>query len=122
MSSLPLAKSKYIRAFVRTPLSRRDWVYLLSLLIPLSVYGIVLRVSTIISSLSCQACQKGWYEFLKDAVLHTIYLMDSEVFFNLGYAFFWIGLFALVKRAPLRWVVVVLFDVVTILVIVIDAS
>jgi phosphoglycerol transferase MdoB-like AlkP superfamily enzyme len=50
----------------------------------------------------------------------TFDLMRSDVFFNLGYALFWIGLFAAVRgRGPVRRVVVVLFHVMTMLVVIV---
>ncbi len=49
----------------------------------------------------------------------TLDLMRSDVFFNLGYALLWIGLFAAVRRGPLRRVVVFLFHAATILVVIV---
>lgn len=45
--------------------------------------------------------------------------MRSDVLFNLGYALFWIGLFAMVRKGPPRWVAVVLFHVSAISVLII---
>jgi lipoteichoic acid synthase len=45
--------------------------------------------------------------------------MWSDVFFNLGYALFWIGLFAVARKGPLRLVVILLFHTTTVLVVVI---
>src|SRR4051794_12542149 len=105
------SKVKSIRAFVSPLLSRCDWVYLLSLLIPFSVYNLALKALTIEASFSKSAPKSPEAKFMS-----VVYLMESEVFFSLGYAMFWIGLFALAKTAPLRRVVVILFHVVTILV------
>src|ERR671939_2199378 len=87
-------------------LSRRDWVYLLSLLIPLFVYNLALKVSSVASI---------------PGLAPTFDLMRSDVFFNLGYALFWIGLFAAVRsrRGTLRRVVIILFHISTILVVIV---
>jgi lipoteichoic acid synthase len=42
--------------------------------------------------------------------------MRSDVFFNLGYALFWVGLFAATCRGALRRVMIVLFHVTSTLV------
>jgi lipoteichoic acid synthase len=84
-------------------LGRRDWVYLLSLLVPLFVYNLALKASSVASI---------------PGLAPTFDLMRSDVFFNLGYALFWIGLFAAVRgREYLHRVVVVLFHAVTMLVV-----
>ena len=44
-------------------------------------------------------------------------LMRSDVFFNLGYALLWVGLFAVAGGGLLRRIVVVLFHATTILVV-----
>src|ERR671910_251964 len=92
---------------MRTLLSRQNWVYLLSLLIPLFVYTLALKAFDI-------ASQPGNHEGLAQALS----LMRSDVFFNLGYALLWIGLFAMAHRRPLRLVVILLFHVTTMLVVV----
>src|SRR5215217_7681281 len=92
---------------MRALLSRQDWVYLLSLLIPLFVYTLTLKAYDI-------ASQPGNYEGLAQALS----LMRSDVFFDLGYALLWIGLFAMVQRRPLHLVVIFLFHVTTMLVVV----
>lgn len=85
----------------------RDWVYLLSLLVPFVVYNLALKASEI-------ASRSGDY-----GLVLTLDLMRSDVFFNLGYALFWIGLFAVARRGPLRWVAVFLFHAATMLVVVV---
>ncbi|MBV9455243.1 MAG: LTA synthase family protein, partial [Rubrobacter sp.] len=45
----------------------------------------------------------------------TLELIQSDVFFDLGYVLLWVGLFAVVRRGRLRWILVVLFQVVTLL-------
>ena len=92
---------------MRTLLSRRDWVYLLSLLIPFVVYSLALRAYEI-------ASQPGDHGKLAQ----VLDLMWSDVFFNLGFALLWIGLFAVVRRRSLRLVVILLFHATTMLVVV----
>ena len=86
-------------------LGRRAWVYLLALLVPLFVYNLSLKASSVASI---------------PGLSPTFDLMRSDLFFNLGYALFWVGLFAAVRSGgPLRRVVVVLFHIVTMLVVVV---
>jgi lipoteichoic acid synthase len=92
---------------LRALLSRQDWVYLLSLLIPFFVYSLALRAYEI-------ASQPGDHGKLAQA----LDLMWSDLFFNLGFALLWIGLFAVVRRRPLRLVVILLFHATTMLVVV----
>src|SRR5215207_1550303 len=92
---------------LRALLSRRDWVYLLSLLVPLVVYNLALKAYDIASQ---PGNQRGLAQALD--------LMQADVFFNLGYTLLWIGLFAVVWRRPLRLVVIFLFHATTMLVVV----
>src|ERR687897_1023258 len=86
-------------------LDRRDWVYLLSILVPLFVYNLALKASSVASI---------------PGLAPNFDLMRSDVFFNLGYALLWIGLFAAVRgRGPLRRVVVILFHAMTMLVVIV---
>jgi lipoteichoic acid synthase len=89
----------------RSILSGRDWVYLSSLLVPLVVYDLVLKW---IRMGSQEELPGGFAAFA---------FIRSDVLFNLGYAFFWVGLFALTRQSRLRWPVVVLFHAVTIVVL-----
>jgi lipoteichoic acid synthase len=89
----------------RSILSGRDWVYLSGLLVPLVVYNLVLKGIRIHSQ---EELQGGIAAFS---------LMRSDLLFNLGYVFIWVGLFALTRQSRLRWVVVVLFHTVTIVII-----
>ncbi|MDQ3911313.1 MAG: sulfatase-like hydrolase/transferase [Actinomycetota bacterium] len=98
---------------LRTLLDRRDWVYLLSLLIPFIVYNCVLKALEIAS--------------LPDGggLVQTLSLMLSTISFNLGYALLWIGLFAVVSsrsKTPLRGAMVVLFHAVAILVLLVTTG
>src|SRR5918997_1374993 len=97
-------KSKVL-SFLHVLLDRRDWVYLLSLLAPLFVYNLALKASSVASI---------------PGLAPNFDLMRSDMFFNLGYALFWIGLFAAVRGGgPLRRVVVVLFHAMTMLVVIV---
>jgi arylsulfatase A-like enzyme len=82
-------------------LSRRDWVYSLSLLVPLTVYNLALKAYDI-------ASRPGGFRFVRG-----LNLIRSDIFFNLGHALLWAGLFATARRGPLRWVVLVLFHTTT---------
>jgi lipoteichoic acid synthase len=86
-------------------LSRKDWVYLLSLLIPFVVYDLALKASDI-------ASLPGGF-----GLAQMVDLMCSDVFFDLGYALLWVGIFVAVRgRGLLRGALVVLFQVTTVLV------
>jgi lipoteichoic acid synthase len=89
----------------RSILSGRDWVYLSGLLVPFVVYNLVLKGIRIDSQ---EELPGGFAAFA---------LIRSDLLFNLGYVFLWVGLFALTRRSRLRWPVVVLFHTVTIVVI-----
>ena len=88
-------------------LSGRDWVYLLGLLVPLTLYDLALKAASI-------AAQDE-----ERSLVGTLNLMRSDILFGLGYALFWIGLFAMTHRGALRRLVVVLFHVVSLVVVVI---
>jgi phosphoglycerol transferase MdoB-like AlkP superfamily enzyme len=91
--------------FLSTLLPRRDWAYLLSLLIPFVIYNLVLK-----------ALEVSW-QLGDPGVARVLGLMWSEVFFNLGYALLWIGLFYATRRGRLRRAVVFLFHAVTMFVV-----
>ena len=91
-------------------LNRRDRVYPLSLLIPFTVYNLALKAYDVTSRPE------------KHGLGRTLKLMRSDVFFNLGYALLWIGLFGVVRRGPLRRVMVFLFHVTTMLAAIVRAS
>ena len=88
-------------------LSRRDWVYSLSLLVPFVAYNLILKFLDV-------ASRPGDSE--PDEIFN---LMRSDIFFNLGYAALFLGLFAAAHRGPARRVVVVLFHAATLLVAVV---
>jgi phosphoglycerol transferase MdoB-like AlkP superfamily enzyme len=102
--------SKRAPGFLEGILGLRDWVYLLSLLVPLAVYNLLLRASQI-------ASQRG-----EDGLSLDLGLMRSVAFFSLGYAFLWIGLFAVARRGPVRWAVVGLFHATTVLVVIVTTT
>jgi lipoteichoic acid synthase len=74
---------------------------LLSLLVPFVVYNLVLKATSMLSVLGPAL---------------NLNLILSDIFFNLGYAFFWIGIFAAAREGPMRQAVVFLFHTATILV------
>ena len=86
-------------------MDRRDWVYLLSLLIPFAVYNLVLKFS-------------GLPLLPNHGLEQSLSLMLPTALFNLGYVIFWVGLFSVVRksRRSLRWTVVGLFHFMTVLV------
>src|SRR5918912_3958151 len=88
-------------------LDRRDWVYLLSLLIPLVTYNLALKAVGLASE---HPAYRG---------LDALGLLRSELLFDAGYALVWIGLFTVARRGIPRRVVVVLFYASAILVLVI---
>jgi arylsulfatase A-like enzyme len=87
-------------------LDRRDFVYVLSLLVPVVAYDLAIKIVGILS------------DYPSAGVLGGLRLLRSDILFDLGYALVWIGLFA-VSRGILRRVVLVLFHASAILVVVI---
>ena len=98
-------KRQTLTVRVRTILGVRDWIYLSSLLVPMVLYSLVLKGIRIHS-------QDG----LSGGVA-AFGLIRSDLLFNLGYVFLWVGLFALTRQNRLRLPVVVLFHAVTIVVV-----
>jgi phosphoglycerol transferase MdoB-like AlkP superfamily enzyme len=96
-----------VLGFLRVLPRRRDWVYLLSLLVPFVLYNLALKAYSVAAQPNV-----GLDEGLE--------LMRSDIFFNLGYVLLWVGLFAAARRGPLRRVVVVLFHAVTVLVVLVN--
>jgi arylsulfatase A-like enzyme len=89
---------------IKNILSKKDWVYLLSLLVPLFIYNVGLKVSRIVTQLDVPG-PLGFADQLR-----------SELFFNLGYAAFWIGLFTVFRSGISRKTTLVLFNLSAILV------
>jgi Sulfatase len=92
-------------SFLRALLSRRDWVYLLSLLGPFVVYSLALKASGVASL------------HIAPGLADIPNLMRSNLSFCLGYASLWIGLFAVARSGMLRRAVLVLFHTATMLVV-----
>src|SRR5215210_4129944 len=82
-------------------LSYRDWVYLLSLLVPFVVYNLGLKAASMLS--------------VPGLALNPNLIL-SDIFFKVGYALFWVGIFAAARRGLMRWAVVFLFHAATMLV------
>jgi hypothetical protein len=80
-------------------LSRRDWVYSLSLLVPFAAYNLGLSTYDVVASQS----------FGGAGLTRALYLMQSNIYFDFGYSLLWIGLFAVARRKLQHWAVVVLF-------------
>ncbi|MDQ3893020.1 MAG: hypothetical protein M3274_09025, partial [Actinomycetota bacterium] len=97
---------------MRALLGRRDWVYVLSLLVPFVIYNLTLK-ALVLSSRNVG----GGPGFEVSTPRLLAYGMWSDLFFVLGYAVFWIGLFAATRKSSLRWGVLVLFHATTILVV-----
>ncbi len=95
---------------LRALLAREDWIYLLGLLVPLAIYNVGLKASRVLGLPG----PVGPLEFLDQ--------VRSEVFFNLGYAALWVGLFALLRRGIGRWVVLALFHLSAMLIAAIATS
>ncbi|HEY6751754.1 MAG TPA: LTA synthase family protein [Rubrobacteraceae bacterium] len=93
--------------FLRALLSRQQWVYLLSLLVPFAVYNPALKALN-------GASLPGAH-----ALAQILRLMQPALFFNLGYVILWIGIFAAVRgeRGLLRRTLLVLLHVTTMLVV-----
>ena len=94
---------KQLAPTARSILAGRDWVYLASLLVPLVIYNLVLKGIRIRSQDEVSG------------VFAALDLIRSDLMFNLGFVFLWVGLFALSRESRWRWLVVVLFHAATIL-------
>ncbi|CAN5680825.1 hypothetical protein BH24ACT21_BH24ACT21_12210 [soil metagenome] len=99
-----------IAAFLSRLLARQDWVYLLSLLLPLFVYNVGLKVVRILTQLSVP----GPLDFADQ--------LRSDVSFNLGYVTLWIGIFAVFRGGILRWVSLGLFHVSALIVVILTTG
>ena len=98
--------SNVILGFLSALLSRRERVYLLSLLVPLVVYDLSLT--------AYDAASQPNYHRLAWALD-----LKADIFFDLGYALLWIGLFAATRRreGPVRWTVLFLLHATTMLIV-----
>ena len=102
-----------ILGFLRALLSRRDWVYLLSLLVPFVVYNLALKALSL-ASIILSLPSIGWM------FAGTRDLMRSDILFNFGYALLWIGIFAAARRGPLRLTAIFLLHAMTILLVIVS--
>ncbi len=94
----------------RNLLTRGNWVYLASLLVPLFVYNVALKVVRIVT----RPGAPGPLGFLDQ--------VRSDLLFNLGFAALWVGIFALVRGRWARRVSLVLFHASVVLVVVLTTS
>ena len=99
-----------VLARVRELLSREDWVYLLSLLVPMFLYNVALKVVRVVTQFDAP----GPVGFLDQ--------VRSDLLFNLGYAALWIGLFAVVRSRVGRMILLFLFHLLTVLVVALSTS
>jgi lipoteichoic acid synthase len=98
------------RGAFRSLLSLRDWIYLLSLLVPFVVYDLALKGALVLSRPENPGLGGG------------LGLMRSDLLFSAAYVLLWVGLFAVARRGVFRIVVVGLFHTVTILVALLTTS
>src|ERR687894_1294755 len=91
-------------------LIREDWVYLLSLLVPLLFYNVVLKVVRVATQFEAP----GPLGFLDE--------VRSDLLFNLGYAVLWMGVFAVVRGGIPRLAALGFFHISSILVVVLTTS
>ncbi len=122
-------RDKRERLGSRLPLSRRDWVYLLSLLIPLVVYDLVLKGLLVFSGPADARSVEAFALVQTDlpsppnhSLVEGLRLMQSDLLLNLAYVLLWVALFAAARQWLFRWHVVVLFHVLTILVALVTTS
>jgi lipoteichoic acid synthase len=87
-------------------LIREDWIYILSLLVPVCVYNVALKVWRVAT------------QFEVPGPLGFLDQVRSDLLFNLGYAVLWIGIFAVVRGRVPRLLALGLFHVFSILVVV----
>lgn len=91
-------------------LTRGDWIYLASLLVPLFLYNLTLKVIRIVT----RPDPPGILGFLDQ--------VRSDLLFNLGFAALWVGVFAVVRSGWPRRAVLVLFHLSVVLVVVLTTS
>lgn len=86
-------------------LTRHDWAYLLTLLVPLAVYNLALKTASVLT-------QEG-----DTGIVAVLKLVRSDLLFNVGYLVLWIGLFAVFRWGVARGVVLAVFHAVSLLVV-----
>src|SRR5215212_5733316 len=94
----------------RRLLTREEWVYALSLLGPLVVYNVALKVVRVAT------------QFQVPGPLGFLDQVRSDILFNLGYAALWIGLFAVVRGGVGRRVLLVLFHLSAVVIVALTTS
>src|SRR5215204_3079086 len=95
---------------LRGILTREEWVYVLSLLVPLVVYNVALKVVRVAT------------QFEVPGPLGFLDQVRSDILFNLGYAALWIGLFAVVRGGVPRRVLLVLFHLSAVVLVALTTS
>jgi lipoteichoic acid synthase len=97
-------------AQLRGLLTREEWVYVSSLLVPLVVYNIVLKVVRVAT------------QFVVPGPLGFLDQVRSDLLFNLGYAALWVGLFAVVRGGAGRRILLVLFHLSAVVLVALTTS
>ena|SRR5215212_6728882 len=97
-------------ARLRGLLSRTEWVYASSLLVPLAVYNVTLKVVRVAT------------QFVVPGPLGFLDQIRSDILFNLGYAALWITLFAVVRNGIPRRVLLVFFHLSAMLMVALTTS
>lgn len=97
---------RVIPGILRPHLTARDWVYLCSLLLPLAVYKLTLKLSGLLS----QGDAPG--------PLGMLGLLRSDLLFSLGFATLWVGVFSASRRGWPRKVAILVLHVSTLLIVV----
>ena len=95
---------------LRGLLTRGDWIYLASLLVPVFLYNITLKVVRIVT----RPDPPGPIGFLDQ--------IRSDLLFNLGFAALWVGIFAAVRVGLPRRVIMLLFHLTVVVVVVLTTS
>ncbi len=95
---------------LRGLLTRGDWIYLASLLVPVFLYNTTLKVVRIVT----RPDPPGPLGFVDQ--------IRSDLLFNLGFAALWVGVFAAVRVGLPRRVVMLLFHLTVVVVVVLTTS
>ena len=91
-------------------LTRGDWIYLASLLVPVFLYNLTLKVVRIVT----RPDPPGPLGFIDQ--------VRSDLLFNLGFAALWVGIFAVVRGGLPRRVVLLLFHLAVVVVVILTTS
>ena len=95
---------------LRNLLTRGDWIYLASLLVPVFLYNLTLKVVRIVT----RPDPPGLLGFVDQ--------IRSDLLFNLGFAALWVGIFAVVRGGLARRVIMLLFHLAVVVVVVLTTS